>query len=291
MVAGVIVAVGVLLGSLAVVLLAFSVKIIPEAHAGMVERWGRYVRTLDAGIAAVIPIVERVRDRVDLSEQVLAFPSRPVITADNVTIDIDTVFFYSVTDPYLATYGVADVLQAIEQLTITTLRNVIGSLSLEATLTGRDHVNADLQHVLAEATSRWGIRVNRIEIKSIDPPDSIQQAMEKQMRAERDRRAVMLAAEGEKGAAVLVAEGDRQAKILRAEGDAEAIRRVFEAIHAGRPTPDLLAYAYLQTLPEVADGQATTVLLMPQEALGAMGVAAALGQALRAGDGPGGSTG
>lgn len=284
------VAVGVVL-ALIIVVLAYSIKIINQAHVGIVERWGRYVRTLDAGIAAVIPIVERIRDRVDLREQVVAFPSQPVITADNVTIDIDTVFYYSVTDPYLATYGVADVLEAIEQLTITTLRNVIGSLSLEAALTGRDHVNADLRHVLAEATSRWGIRVNRIEIKSIDPPESIQQAMEKQMRAERDRRAVMLAAEGEKGAAVLVAEGDRQAKVLRAEGDAEAIKRVFAAIHEGRPTPELLAYAYLQTLPEVADGQATTLLLMPNDALGAMGMATAMGQALRAGDGTGGSKG
>ena len=283
--------VGALLGALILVALATSIRIIPQAHVGMVERWGRYVRTLDAGMSGIIPFADRVERRVDLREQVLAFPPQPVITADNVTIDIDTVFYYSVTDPYLATYGVADVLQAIEQLTITTLRNVIGSLSLEGTLTGRDQINADLRHVLDEATSRWGIRVNRIELKSIDPPTSIQQAMEKQMRAERDRRAVMLAAEGEKGAAVLVAEGDRQAKILRAAGDAEAIQRVFAAIHAGRPTPDLLAYAYLQTLPEVADGQATTVLLMPSDALGAMGAATALGHALRAGDGPGGSAG
>ena len=194
--------VGALLGVLIIVALASSIKIIPQAHVGMVERWGRYVRTLDAGMGGIIPFADRVRDRVDLREQVVAFPPQPVITADNVTIDIDTVFYYSVTDPYLATYGVADVLQAIEQLTITTLRNVIGSLSLEGTLTGRDQINADLRHVLDEATSRWGIRVNRIELKSIDPPTSIQQAMEKQMRAERDRRAVMLAAEGEKGAEI-----------------------------------------------------------------------------------------
>jgi len=248
----------------AIILAGTSVQIVPQAHAAIIERLGRYRRTLDAGFHIIVPVIDRRRRLVDLREQVVAFPPQPVITADNVTISIDIVFYYSVTNAFAAVYEIAQMLQAIEQLAITTLRNQVGSLSLEEVLTSRERVNADLRLTMDEATGRWGIRVNRIEIKSIDPPSSIQQAMEKQMRAERDRRATILTAEGEKQAAVLVAEGEaratvlqaeaeqratvleaegeRQAKVLRAGGDAEAIRRVFGAVHEGRPTPDVLAY-------------------------------------------------
>ena len=292
---------------LALVALGNSVQIVPQAQAAVIERWGRYLRTLDAGLHTIVPFIDRRRRLVDLREQVVAFPPQPVITVDNVTISIDTVFYLTVIDPVRATYGVANLLDAIEQLTITTLRNVIGALSLDQVLTSRDHINADLREVLDEATERWGIRVNRIELKSIDPPASIQQAMEKQMRAERDKRAAILTAEGEKQAAILTAEGDRQARILRAEaeqqsevlnaegdrqakvlradGDAEAIRRVFEAIHEGRATPEVLAYAYLQVLPEVADGQATKLLMVPSDALAGIAAATALGAGLQMGNG------
>jgi regulator of protease activity HflC (stomatin/prohibitin superfamily) len=292
---------------LALVALSASVQIIPQAHAAIIERWGRYLRTLDAGLDTIAPFIDRRRHLVDLREQVVAFPPQPVITVDNVTISLDTVFYFSVVDPVRATYGVNNLLDAVEQLTITTLRNVIGALSLDQVLTSRDHINADLREVLDEATERWGIRVNRIELKSIDPPTSIQQAMEKQMRAERDKRAAILNAEGEKQSAILTAEGDRQARILRAEaeqqaevltaegdrqakvlradGDAEAIRRVFEAIHEGRATPEVLAYAYLQVLPEVADGQSTKLLMVPSDALSGVAAATALGAGLQMGNG------
>jgi regulator of protease activity HflC (stomatin/prohibitin superfamily) len=289
------------------VTLARAVQIIPQAHAAVIERFGRYIRTLDAGLHTIVPFVDRRRRLVDLREQVIAFPPQPVITVDNVTMSIDTVFYFSVIDPVRATYGVANLLDAIEQLTITTLRNVIGALSLDQVLTSRDHINADLREVLDEATARWGIRVTRTELKSIDPPASIQQAMEKQMRAERDKRAAILNAEGEKQAAiltaegarqarilraeaeqqaeVLIADGDRRAKVLRADGDAEAILRVFQAIHEGRATPEVLAYAYLQVLPEVADGQSTKLLMIPSDALSSIAAAAALGAGLQIGNG------
>ena len=287
----------------ALVSAATAVQIIHQAHAGIIERLGRYHRTLGGGFHTIVPFIDRRYRLVDLREQVVAFPPQPVITEDNVTISIDTIFYYCVVDPVRATYAVAQMLQAIEQLTITTLRNYVGSLTLEEVLTSRDTVNAELRLVLDEATGPWGIRVTRIELKSIDPPASIQQAMEKQMRAERDKRATVLTAEGEKQSQILVAEGDRQARILRAEaekqaivleaegdqaakvlranGDARAIEQVFAAIHAGRPTPDLLAYAYLQVLPEIADGRATT-LLVPTDGLPQMAGAAALGATLAA---------
>jgi regulator of protease activity HflC (stomatin/prohibitin superfamily) len=199
-----------------------------------------------------------------------------VITEDNLVVQIDTVLYFTVNDPRSATYEVANPLQAIEQITVTTLRNVIGSLSLEQALTSRDHINAQLRGVLDEATTKWGIRVNRVELKSIDPPGSIQEAMEKQMRAERDRRAVILNAEGvkqaqiltaqgEQQAAVLTAEGARQAAVLRAEGEAKAIETVFEAIHASNPDPKLLSYQYLQMLPKLAEGSANKVFVIPSE--------------------------
>ncbi|MFN0155709.1 MAG: SPFH domain-containing protein [Gaiella sp.] len=274
--------------------LARTVRIVPQARAGIVERLGRYHRTLDPGLHFLMPFIDRLRPLVDLREQVVAFPPQPVITQDNVTISIDTVFYFTVTDPFRATYEVASLLTAIEQLTVTTLRNVIGSLSLEEVLTSRDKINADLRVVLDEATERWGLRVNRIELKSIDPPSSIQEAMEKQMRAERDKRAAILIAEGakqsqilnaegEKTAAILRAEGDREAAILRAQGEAEATRQVFRAIHDGDPSQDLLTYQYIQNLPKVADGRGMSLMLVPSDAMAAMGAVAALGGGFQAG--------
>jgi regulator of protease activity HflC (stomatin/prohibitin superfamily) len=286
--------IGAVLVLVVLIALARTVRIISQANAGIVERLGRYHRTLDPGLHFLFPFIDRLRPLVDLREQVVAFPPQPVITQDNVTISIDTVFYFTVTDPFRATYEVAQLLTAIEQLTVTTLRNVIGSLSLEETLTSRDKINADLRIVLDEATERWGLRVNRIELKSIDPPGSIQEAMEKQMRAERDKRAAILTAEGfkqsqiltaegEKQAAILSAEGDKEAAILRAQGEAEATRQVFAAIHDGDPTPDLLTYQYIQNLPQVANGQGMTLLLVPSDAVASLGAITALGGALQAG--------
>src|SRR5256884_8721334 len=235
---------------------ARTVRIIPQARAGIVERLGRYQRTLNPGLTILIPFMDRLKPLIDLREQVVAFQPQPVITEDNLVVQIDTVLYFTVTDAKSATYEVANPLQAIEQLTVTTLRNVIGGLTLEDTLTSRENVNAELRTVLDEATGKWGIRINRVEIKSVDPPGDIKTAMEKQMRAERDRRAAILTAEGEKQsqiltaegakqAAVLEAEGERQAAILRAEGEAKAIDTVFTAIHDGRPDRELLSYEYL----------------------------------------------
>jgi regulator of protease activity HflC (stomatin/prohibitin superfamily) len=286
--------IGVAVAIVVLIALARTVRIVSQANAGIVERLGRYHRTLDPGLHFLFPFIDHLRPLVDLREQVVAFPPQPVITQDNVTISIDTVFYFTVTDPFRATYEVAQLLTAIEQLTVTTLRNVIGSLSLEETLTSRDKINADLRIVLDEATERWGLRVNRIELKSIDPPGSIQEAMEKQMRAERDKRAAILTAEGfkqsqiltaegEKQAVILSAEGDREAAILRAQGEAEATRQVFKAIHDGDPTPDLLTYQYIQNLPQVANGQGMTLLLVPSDAIASLGAISALGSALQVG--------
>jgi len=259
-----------------------AVKIIPQARAGVVERLGRYHRTLEPGLAIVIPFVDRVKPRIDLREQVVSFRPQAVITKDNVTVNIDTVLYFTITDAKSATYEVANPLQAIEQLTVTTLRNLIGGLTLEETLTSRDQINTQLRVVLDEATGRWGIRINRVELKSVDPPATIQEAMEKQMRAERDRRATILqaegvkasqilTAEGEKQSAVLRAEGARQAAILQAEGEAQAIETVFGAIHAGRPDTELLSYQYLQMLPKLAEGEANKVFVIPSEFSQALG--------------------
>jgi regulator of protease activity HflC (stomatin/prohibitin superfamily) len=263
-------------------LAARTIRIIPQARAGVVERLGRYSRTLTPGLTIVVPFVDRVRPLVDLREQVVSFRPQPVITEDNVTVQIDTVLYFTVTDAKSATYEVANPLQAIEQLTITTLRNVIGGLTLEETLTSRDEVNNQLRAVLDDATGKWGIRINRVEIKSIEPPTSIQEAMEKQMRAERDRRAAILnaegvkqsqilTAEGQKQSAVLQAEGAKQAAILRSEGEAKAIQTVFESIHAGRPDRELLSYQYLQMLPQLAQGPANKVFVIPSEFSQALG--------------------
>ncbi len=275
-----------------------TIRVIPQARAGVVEHLGRYSRTLEPGVALVVPFVDRVRPLVDLREQVVNFAPQPVITEDNVVVAIETVLYFTITDARSATYEVANPLQAIEQLTVTTLRNVIGGLTLEATLTARENVNTELRTVLDEATGKWGIRINRVEIKSVDPPADIRSAMEKQMRAERDRRAAILTAEGEKQAqiltaegakqaAVLTAEGERQAAILRAEGEAKAIDTVFNAIHEGKPDRDLLSYEYLQMLPQLAEGDGNTVFVVPSEFAQAFG---GIGEALKrhAHEGPAG---
>jgi regulator of protease activity HflC (stomatin/prohibitin superfamily) len=267
------------------VVLARTIRIVPQARAGIIERLGRYNRTLNPGLAIVVPFIDRLRPLIDLREQVVSFAPQPVITEDNLVVSIDTVIYYQVTDAKAATYEIANFIQAIEQLTVTTLRNVIGGLALEKTLTSRDEVNQQLRGVLDEATGKWGIRVNRVELKAIDPPASVQESMEKQMRADREKRAAILQAEGQKQAAILTAEGEKQAAvlraegqreatILRAEGEAKAIDTVFTAIHAGNPDPQLLAYQYVQALPQIAQGASNKVWIVPaefQRALGRIG--------------------
>src|SRR5438045_4840447 len=268
----------------AVVLLVLvrTVRIVPQARAGIVERLGRYHRTLEAGLAMVTPFIDRVRPLIDLREQVVSFPPQPVITEDNLVVNIDTVVYYQVTDAEAASYEIANYIQAIEQLTVTTLRNVAGGMTLEDTLTSRDHINVQLRTVLDEATGKWGIRVNRVELKAVEPPSSIQEAMEKQMRAERDRRAAILqaegvkqsqilTAEGEKQSAILRAEGARESQILNAEGQSKAIETVFKAIHEGDADPKLLAYQYLQMLPQIAQGESNKVWIIPSELTQALG--------------------
>src|SRR6266567_1208747 len=253
-----------------------TIRIVPQARAGVVERFGRYSRTLNPGLTIVVPFVDRVRDMIDLREQVVSFQPQPVITEDNLVVSIDTVIYFQVTDPKAATYEIANYIQGIEQLTVTTLRNVIGGMALEETLTSRDEINGQLRGILDEATGKWGIRVNRVELKAIDPPGTIKDAMEKQLRAERDKRAAILTAEGARQAqiltaegakqsAILTAEGERQSQVLVALGQAEAIGTVFEAIHRGRPDPQLLAYQYLQTLPKLANGDGNHTWLIPSE--------------------------
>ena len=264
------------LGLLVLFTLSRAVRIVPQARAGIVERLGRYSRTLGPGITLLVPFLDRLRPLIDLREQVVSFPPQPVITADNLVVGIDTVLYFQVTDAKSATYEIANYIQAVEQLTVTTLRNVVGSLNLEEALTSRDQINGQLRGVLDDATGKWGLRVNRVEIKAIDPPASIQDSMEKQMRADRDKRAAILTAEGfkqsqiltaegERQAAILRAEGEAQAAVLRAEGEAQAIQKVFDAIHAGNPDQKLLAYQYLQVLPQIAQGDSNKVWIVPSE--------------------------
>src|SRR5437763_8592429 len=282
--------------------LARTVRIVPQARAGVVERLGRYSRTLTPGLTMVVPFIDRVRDMMDLREQVVSFDPQPVITEDNLVVSIDTVIYFQVTDAKAATYEIANYIQGIEQLTVTTLRNVIGGMALEKTLTSRDEINNQLRGVLDEATGKWGIRVNRVELKAIDPPASIKETMEKQMRADREKRAAILTAEGvkqaqiltaegEKQSAILRAEGQRQAAILQAEGQAKAIDTVFRAIHAGDADPKLLAYQYLQVLPQIARGESNKVWIIPSEftqALGRLGsMIPGAGEPPRPGDGDG----
>ncbi len=272
---------------LAAIVLFKSVRIVPQARAGIVERFGKYRTTLSAGLNIITPFVDRVRYLIDLREQVVSFPPQPVITEDNLVVSIDTVIYFQVTNPVAATYEIANYIQAIEQLTMTTLRNIIGGIDLEQALTSRDDINASLRGVLDEATGRWGIRVNRVELKGIDPPPSIKDSMEKQMRADRDKRAAILTAEGMRQSAILTAEGqkqsailtaegereslilraqgDRESRILRAQGEGQAILTVFQSIHDGSPDQALLAYQYLQMLPKIAEGDANKVWIVPSE--------------------------
>ncbi|HRY10501.1 MAG: SPFH/Band 7/PHB domain protein [Actinobacteria bacterium] len=264
-----------------IIVIAKTVRIVPQAQACVVERLGRYSRTLGAGLHILVPFVDRITSRLDLREQVVSFQPQPVITEDNLVVSIDSVIYFQVTDPKAATYEIQNYIWGVEQLTVTTLRNVVGSMDLEATLTSRDQINSQLRGVLDEATGKWGIRVNRVELKAIDPPPSVQESMEKQMRAERDRRAAILTAEGikqsqiltaqgEREATVLRAEGDKQSAILRAEGEAQAVQKVFDAIHQADPDPKLLAYQYLQALPEIAKGESNKVWVVPAELTGAL---------------------
>jgi regulator of protease activity HflC (stomatin/prohibitin superfamily) len=273
----------------ALIIVLRTVRIVPQQTAQIVERLGSYNKTLTAGIHFLVPFVDKVRANIDLREQVVSFPPQPVITSDNLVVSIDTVIYYSVIDAKAAVYEIANFIQGIEQLTVTTLRNVIGSLDLEQTLTSRDQINGQLRGVLDEATGKWGIRVNRVELKAIDPPHSVQDSMEKQMRAERDRRAAILTAEGVKQSAILTAEGEKQSQILRAEGSAQArileaqgqaraIQQVFSAIHRGKPTQKLLAYQYLQVLPQLARGDSNKMWIVPSELTDALkGIGNALG--------------
>jgi regulator of protease activity HflC (stomatin/prohibitin superfamily) len=259
-----------------VITLIRMIKIVPQQRNDVVERLGRYNRTLTPGLNILVPFIDQVRTKVDLREQVQSFPPQPVITSDNLVVSIDTVLYYKVVDPVRATYEIANFIQAIEQLTVTTLRNVIGSMDLERSLTSRDVVNSQLASVLDENTGRWGIKVTRVEIKAIEPPPSIRDAMEKQMRAERDRRAAILTAEGvkqsqiltaegDKQGAVLRADGDRQARILQAEGQAKAIKLVVDAIHAAEPDNKVMAWQYLQALPQIAAGASNKLWIIPAE--------------------------
>ncbi|WP_312858204.1 SPFH domain-containing protein [Pseudonocardia pini] len=282
----------------AVITVAKSIQIVPQATAAVIERLGRYKTTQDPGLAFLVPFVDRIRERIDLREQVVSFPPQPVITQDNLTVNIDTVVYFRVNDPKSAVYEISNYITGVEQITTTTLRNVVGGMTLEETLTSRDQINSVLRGELDDATGRWGIRVERVEIKAIDPPPSIQESMERQMKADREKRATILTAEGQRESAIRSAEGNKQAQILtaegakqaailnaeaerqsqilraqgdrasqylRAQGEAKAIEKRFAAIKAGRPTPELLAYQYLQTLPEMAKGEASKVWLVPSD--------------------------
>lgn len=264
---------------IAIAIVVGAIKIIPQARAGIVERLGKYHRTLGPGLNLIIPGIDRLRPLVDLREKVVSFPPQPVITEDNLVVNIDTVIYFQVTNAKSATYEIENYIQGIEQLVVTTLRNSVGGLDLEKALTSRDHINAILRGVLDEATSKWGVRVNRVEIKAIEPPPSVQESMEKQMRADRDKRAAILTAEGEKQSQILKAEGARAADILRAEGEAQAaviradgeataIAKVFRAIHDGNADDKVLAYKYLEQLSVIANGTSSKVWVIPAELSG-----------------------
>jgi regulator of protease activity HflC (stomatin/prohibitin superfamily) len=282
----------------AVIVVAKSVALIPQAEAAVIERLGRYSRTASGQLTLLVPFIDRIRARIDLRERVVSFPPQPVITEDNLTLNIDTVVYFQVTNPRAAVYEISNYIIGVEQLTTTTLRNVVGGMTLEQTLTSREVINNQLRGVLDEATGRWGLRVARVELRSIDPPPSIQASMEKQMKADREKRAMILTAEGQreasikqaegqkqsqileaegaKQAAILSAEADRQSRMLRAQGEraaaylqaqgqAKAIEKTFAAIRAGRPTPELLAYQYLQVLPQIAQGESSKVWVVPSD--------------------------
>jgi regulator of protease activity HflC (stomatin/prohibitin superfamily) len=297
--------IAVLVAAVIVVALMFSfvyktVRIVPQARARNIERFGRYRKTLEPGMNFIIPFVDRVKPLIDLREQVVAFKGQPVITEDNLVVHIDTVLFFQVTDPRAADYEIVNYIQAIEQITATMLRSVIGNMDLEQTLTSRDKINTMLRGVLDDASGKWGLRVTRVEIKAIDPPKSVIDAMEKQMRAEREKRAAILTAEGvrqskiltaegEKQSQILRAEGDKQGQILRSEGQAQAIGTVFQAVHDGDADPQVLAYQYLQTLPQLAQAQGNTFWVIPSEVTTALStLSSAFGSAGEGAGAPGG---
>ena len=273
-----------------IIIVISNIKIVPQAHAYVVERLGAYNATWGTGLHFAVPIMDRISRRISLKEQVADFPPQPVITKDNVTMQIDTVIYLQVTDPKLYTYGVDNPIRAIENLTATTLRNIIGDLELDQTLTSRDIINTKMRAILDEATDPWGIKINRVELKNIMPPKEIQDSMEKQMKAERERREKILQAEGEKRSAVLVAEGEKEAAILRAEaekeaairraeGEAEATLKVQKAqaegirmLNEANPDAEVIAIKSLEALQKVADGKSTKIII-PSEIQGIAGLA------------------
>ena len=264
---------------LIIIIVISNIKIVPQAHAYVVERLGAYNATWSTGLHLKIPVIDRIAKKISLKEQVADFPPQPVITKDNVTMQIDTVIYLQVTDPKLYTYGVDNPIRAIENLTATTLRNIIGDLELDQTLTSRDIINSKMRAILDEATDAWGIKINRVELKNIMPPKEIQDSMEKQMKAERERREKILQAEGEKRSAVLVAEGEKEAAILRAEaekeaaikraeGEAEAILKIQQAqaegikmLNEANPDAQVIAIKSLESLQKVADGKSTKIII------------------------------
>ncbi len=286
---------GYILGILVIliVILAANIKIVPQAHAYIIERFGGYYTTWGVGLHIKIPFADKIAKKVNLKEHVVDFPPQPVITEDNVTMQIDTVVYYQITDPKLFTYGVERPMMAIENLTATTLRNIIGDLELDETLTSRDTVNTSMRAILDEATDPWGIKINRVELKNIIPPREIQDAMERQMKAERERRESILRAEGEKKSAVLLAEGEKESAILRAEakkqaaikeaeGQAEAIITVQKAVAEGikqineaNPSEAYIAMKSLESLSKLADGKATKIVV-PSNIQGMAGLATSL---------------
>ncbi len=283
----------IIIAVLAIIVIIKNVIIVPQANAYVIERLGAYHTTWETGIHVKIPIIDRVAKRVSLKEAVVDFPPQPVITKDNVTMSIDTVVFYRIIDPKLFTYGVERPMMAIENLTATTLRNIIGDMELDSTLTSRDTINSQITTVLDEATDAWGIKINRVELKNIMPPKEIQDSMEKQMKAERERREKILQAEGEKKAAILVAEGEKESAILRAdaikeskireaEGEAAAILKIQEATAAGidminkvNPSKEFISIKALESFEKAADGQATKIII-PSEIQGLAGLATSL---------------
>lgn len=294
----------ILIIAILIVLIATNIRIVPQARAYVIERLGAYRETWQVGLHFKIPLIDKISRKVSLKEKVIDFPPQPVITKDNVTMEIDTVVYFQITDPKLYTYGVESPMDAIENLTATTLRNIIGELELDESLTSREHINTKIRLVLDEATDPWGIKINRVEVKNITPPRDIQMAMEKQMRAERERREAILIAEGEKKSAVLIAEGNKQAKILEAEankeskileadakreaaireaqGQAEAIRMVKQATADGikmivdaEPNKEVIALQSLTAFEKAADGKATK-LIIPSEITGLAGLATSL---------------
>ena len=275
---------------LIIIIVISNIKIVPQAHAYVVERLGAYNATWSTGLHLKIPVIDRIAKKISLKEQVADFPPQPVITKDNVTMQIDTVIYLQVTDQKLYTYGVDNPIRAIENLTATTLRNIIGDLELDQTLTSRDIINSKMRAILDEATDAWGIKINRVELKNIMPPKEIQDSMEKQMKAERERREKILQAEGEKRSAVLVAEGEKEAAILRAEaekeaaikraeGEAEAILKIQQAqaegikmLNEANPDAQVIAIKSLESLQKVADGKSTKIII-PSEIQGLAGLA------------------